>query len=258
MKIGREFVDSYSSPNNSLKSSTKLIRTTMADPARPAKNIHSRNFIAMVAKIMSRIYPLFRKEFLKPRPPESHILQFCWVHSRKALTRPNALNSTLYALAFNEDVGCGRSLCRAAGIAVPARRPHAALARHLRVVRSRPAALGDSWPGHRRASTPLSSGVSAFLPLRRPVVHGQLLLDPRHDDALRRHAHRSSHASAHRIQSGSRPLLRPLRSGHHAGSPGNGQNQLRPHRRTLPLGRARPRCRPRHQRAVGSTWLFAS
>ncbi len=42
--------------------------------------------------------------------------------------QPNALNSALYALEINEDVGCGRALSRVAGVAVPAGRSHAALA----------------------------------------------------------------------------------------------------------------------------------
>ena len=56
--------------------------------------------------------------------------------------QPNALNSTLYALEFNEDVGCGRALGSIAGVAVPARWPHASLAQHLCMVRPCPAALG--------------------------------------------------------------------------------------------------------------------
>ena len=64
----------------------------------------------------------------------------------QSFAKPHALNSTLYALAFNEVVGRCGFVCRAAGIAVPARGPHAAVAQCLRVVRPCAAALGNLQP----------------------------------------------------------------------------------------------------------------
>ncbi len=74
------------------------------------------------------------------------------------------------------------SVGSAAGVAVPAGRPHAALAQHLRVVRPCAAAVGYSQPGYRGPSPPLATRVSAFVPVRRALVHGQLLLGSRHHD----------------------------------------------------------------------------
>ncbi len=174
-----------------------------------------------------------------------------------SLERSDALNSTLYALAFNEDVGRGSIIGGAAGTAIPAGRAHAALAQHLRVVRPCPAALGDPRPSDGGPSPPAPAGVSAFVPVRGAVVHGQLLLDPRHDDALRRYARRGTGPAAHRVQFGPRPLLWAVWLRIDAGSPGNGQNESRPRCRTLPLGRARPRRSAHHQCSMGSAGVLA-
>ena len=113
-------------------------------------------------------------------------------------------------------------------------------------------------PCNGRPSSPPPPRVFARIRLRRALVHGQLLLDPRHHDALRRHARRCSRTAAHWIQSRSRSLLRIIRSGGDAGSSGNGENPSRPRRRAFSLGCARSGRCAHHQRAVGSTWLFAS
>ena len=60
--------------------------------------------------------------------------------------------------------------------------------------------------------------------LRRPLVHGQLLLDSRHHDAVRRHAPTGANVAAHWLQPGPRPLLRPLRPGPRAGAKSYGQH----------------------------------
>ena len=57
---------------------------------------------------------------------------------------PNALNSTLYALAFNEVVGRGRLVGHVAGAAISDRRADASLAEQLRLVRIRTALVGAS------------------------------------------------------------------------------------------------------------------
>ena len=94
--------------------------------------------------------------------------------------------------------------------------------------------------------------------VRRPLVHGQLLLDPRHHDAIRRHAHRRTGIAAHRLQPCPRSLLRIVRPGRNAGSPRNWEVESRTRCSALSLGHARPRSRTHHQRSVGSTRLFAS
>jgi hypothetical protein len=59
----------------------------------------------------------------------------------------DALNSTLYALAFNEVVGGGGFVGSAAGIAVSAGGTYATVAERFCVVRLSAAAVGDSEPG---------------------------------------------------------------------------------------------------------------
>ena len=52
----------HSSPNNSLKSSTKLIRTTTADPTRPTKNISSRSSNSKCGESHEKIVTAFRRQ----------------------------------------------------------------------------------------------------------------------------------------------------------------------------------------------------
>ena len=103
----------------------------------------------------------------------------------------------------------GCAFRRSAGIAVSPCRPSASLAHRLRVVRPCPAAV-RILSQRRRCASParLRRAFSCRLSLRLPLVHGELLLGPRHHDALRRHARRCARSAAHRLQSGSRPLLR--------------------------------------------------
>jgi hypothetical protein len=50
-----EKLRSYSSPNSSLKSSKKLMRTTIAAPPRPKKNKKTSTRIANVARNMDKV-----------------------------------------------------------------------------------------------------------------------------------------------------------------------------------------------------------
>ena len=77
-------------------------------------------------------------------------------------------------------VGSAGSLGGAAGTAVSAGRPDAPLAQHLCLVRPGSASVGSAQPGDREPPPPLAPRISARVPLRRPLVHGQLLLGPRH------------------------------------------------------------------------------
>lgn len=54
-RAGEGIPERYSSPKSSFASSTKLMRTTMLDPARPMKNMTSRRRIPKIARDMGRL-----------------------------------------------------------------------------------------------------------------------------------------------------------------------------------------------------------
>src|ERR1700756_1550336 len=110
-------------------------------------------------------------------------------------------------------MGRSRRLRRAAGIAVSIGRAHAGVAQRFRVVCACPAALGDFAPCQSTRASLAASKFPSVLLLRDPLVLRQLLLDSRHNDALRRHANWSSNAAADRVQPGSGSVLWTIRSG---------------------------------------------
>ena len=102
-------------------------------------------------------------------------------------------------------MGRGGTIRRLARVAIPLCGIHASMALGVCVGRTRSAALGNTFPPWRQKQRRREGGAPAFerrngsvpsaaprvlylLPLRRAVVRRQLLLDSRHDDALRRHA----------------------------------------------------------------------
>ena len=182
-------------PNNSLPSSLKLISTTTADPASPTKNITSSSRMKR-GKTIASIVPLsgaaianhLRMKLLRMPDVRSTVARI----RRHSAPLPNAINSALYARLLEigslEVVGRGRPLRRPARVAVSARRAAAPLAHRLCLVRPGSAAVGAAFAAAAPTAPPAAPRFSARLSLRRPLVHGQLLLGARHHAALRRYA----------------------------------------------------------------------
>ncbi len=116
------------------------------------------------------------------------------------------------------------------------------------------ALLGNPQSGERR---PLRRGFFVAYLCGVPVVPGQLLLDPRHHVALRRHADTRANAAAHRLQPGAGTLFRTLRPWPCAGA---ARHWLHAHGARLcaiSLDGSRACRRAHHQRALGPAWLLA-
>ncbi len=157
-----------------------------------------------------------------------------------------------------EVVGRGRPLRRLARTAVSAGRAVADLAIDLRMVCPGSAALGPAFTGLCGAAASLAPRLPARLSLRSALVRRQLLLGPRHDEAVWRYAAGRADAAAAGLQPLSGALLWLLRSGSRSGAPGHGQHAPRAHRRALPVGRHGAGRRAHHQLPLGSTRLLAS
>ena len=96
-----------------------------------------------------------------------------------------------------------------------------------------------------------------FLSVRRALVHRQLLLDSRHDDALRRHAAAGAGAADAGIQPGARALLWHFRLGACAGAAGDGLDAAGTGLCAVSVDRARPGSGAHHECSLGSAWLLA-
>ena len=179
-----------------------------------------------------------------------------------AKTRPaaNALDSALYAARFVEVVGGGRVVGRAARVTVSDCRADAAVAQRFCLVRTGSASLGSSFRRNEQrwsAAPPIAPRIPAGLCLRSAVVLRQLLLDPRHDDAVWRHAATGSHVAADWIQPCAGALLRLVRTGRDAGAAGDGKHAPGSRRCAIFVGRAGTGGGADHLSAMGSTGLLA-
>src|ERR1035441_4532358 len=99
-----------------------------------------------------------------------------------------------------------------------------------------PAVMGGPFTNLRGWATPAAPRLSARLSLWGAVVHGQLLLGPRHDAPVRRYAAAGPDAAAGGIQPGAGALLGPLRPGCGAGAEGDRQHAAGAGRRAHPMG----------------------
>ena len=154
-------------------------------------------------------------------------------------------------------MGCRGPFRRLAGVAVSAGRAASHLANGLCLVRLGSAPVGDPVAGGDESTSSAAPRLPALLPLRLSVVHGQLLLGPRHDVPLRRHAGNGSDAAAGGVQPGAGALLWPFWPVRGAGAPDDRQHSPGLGRRAHLVDRAGTSRLAHHFGAVGSVGLLA-